>query len=390
MIKMLGIYILSFWYKREECQQRFTLFWSSVFTATAFGGLLASAISKMHGIRGLSNWRWIFILEGMVTVLIGIMAFFFVPDFPKKARWLTDVERNFVITRVGTNEERGGAVTSRVTLAFFMDIKNILAGISYFGEYLSFIFPENMSKKQLTSLRFIQASSSPRMVSGFRSNTSAAINPIEGRLLIRDNSLCLLCSNDNQNAWLLDRADPTTHCAPSRRRSCFPFHHRIRVRLHTSPLPLHPPRHRPHHHWPRHPADCTRLLLRPILGHLPRRHGCLFRGSYPRLLVRHEPRHFRQSSRRPHHRHRLDHKLRQHRRYCCYLLFPGQRCTRLSHRVFYLHGSHVRKHPGDCGLRVIGLERESNDKKHSQRDGRERCAVLFFLRNFFGTAKKNL
>lgn len=144
---MLGIYILSFWYKREECQRRFTLFWSSIFTATAFGGLLASAISKMDGIRGLSNWRWIFILEGMVTVLIGIMAFFLVPDFPKKTRWLTNTERNFVITRVGTNEEQEGAITSIGTLAFFMDIKNILGGISYFGEFCRFLLLSRTCRK---------------------------------------------------------------------------------------------------------------------------------------------------------------------------------------------------------------------------------------------------
>ena len=72
-----------------------------------------------------------------MTVLIGIMAFFLVPDFPKKARWLTNTVRNFVITREGTNEEQEGAITSRGALAFFMDIKNIIAGISYFGESLS-------------------------------------------------------------------------------------------------------------------------------------------------------------------------------------------------------------------------------------------------------------
>lgn len=91
----------------------------------------------MDGIHGLSDWRWIFILEGILTMLIGITAFFFVPDFPEEARWLTDEEREFVMARVGTNEGGRRSITSGSILAFFMDIKNFLGGIMYFCEFLS-------------------------------------------------------------------------------------------------------------------------------------------------------------------------------------------------------------------------------------------------------------
>lgn len=57
---------------------------------------------------------------------------FFIPDFPKEARWLTDEERKFVMARVGTNEEQ---ITSGNIIAFFMDIKNVLGGIIYFGKF---------------------------------------------------------------------------------------------------------------------------------------------------------------------------------------------------------------------------------------------------------------
>jgi hypothetical protein len=50
------------WYKRDECQKRITFFFSSAVLAIAFGGLLASAIGKMEGYKGLSAWRWMFIL----------------------------------------------------------------------------------------------------------------------------------------------------------------------------------------------------------------------------------------------------------------------------------------------------------------------------------------
>lgn len=50
------------WYRRDEAQKRFTFLFSGVTVAGAFGGLLASAIGNMGGIRGMLGWRWVFIL----------------------------------------------------------------------------------------------------------------------------------------------------------------------------------------------------------------------------------------------------------------------------------------------------------------------------------------
>jgi MFS family permease len=101
-----------------------------VLTASAFGGLLASAIANMDGLGGLHNWQWIFVLEGILTVLIGIAAFFFLSDFPEEAKWLTEEERRFVIQRAGDHKV-AVPITTHDLLVFFKDVKNILAGIMY-------------------------------------------------------------------------------------------------------------------------------------------------------------------------------------------------------------------------------------------------------------------
>jgi MFS family permease len=87
---------MGMWYKRVEAQKRFSFFFSSTTLAGAFGGLLASAIGKMDGIRGYHGWRWIFILEGILTCILASIWFFIIPDFPEDARWLTEEEREFV------------------------------------------------------------------------------------------------------------------------------------------------------------------------------------------------------------------------------------------------------------------------------------------------------
>lgn len=102
--------------------------------AGAFGGLLASAIAKMEGARGLHNWQWIFILEGMATIIIGIASFFLVADFPEDAKWLTEEERHFVITRVG-GDDQPQQITLRSVAVFFKDAKNVLGGIMYLSEF---------------------------------------------------------------------------------------------------------------------------------------------------------------------------------------------------------------------------------------------------------------
>lgn len=97
---------MGMWYKRNEAQKRFSFFFSSATLAGAFGGLLASAIGKMHGLQGYHGWRWIFIIEGVATVVIGVCAFFIVPDFPEDVRWLSEEEREFIRAKLARDVGR--------------------------------------------------------------------------------------------------------------------------------------------------------------------------------------------------------------------------------------------------------------------------------------------
>ncbi|KAI0168493.1 major facilitator superfamily domain-containing protein [Pestalotiopsis sp. NC0098] len=129
-------YLLGMWYKRSEAQKRYSLFFSSTSLAGAFGGLLASAIGKMDGIRGYSGWRWIFILEGVLTVVVAFIFFFFFPSFPEQAHWLREDEREYLRARLQADQGHSAAerkVGFRDVVTVMKDYKVWLGGLMYFG-----------------------------------------------------------------------------------------------------------------------------------------------------------------------------------------------------------------------------------------------------------------
>ncbi|KAI8947447.1 MFS general substrate transporter [Xylaria longipes] len=129
-------YLISMWYKRGEAQKRYSLFFSSTSLAGAFGGLLASAIGKLDGVRGYSGWRWIFILEGVLTATIAILFFFIFPVFPEEAKWLTEEERTYVKARLRADQGNNAAdrkTTFRDVIAVLKDHRVWLGGFMYLG-----------------------------------------------------------------------------------------------------------------------------------------------------------------------------------------------------------------------------------------------------------------
>ncbi|RAL66833.1 hypothetical protein DID88_007616 [Monilinia fructigena] len=128
-------YYLSCWYKRSEFGVRVAIFFSAAAVSGSFGGLLAAAILKMDGLGGLHGWAWIFILEGIVTVLAGFASFWLVYDFPEKARFLSEVDRNRVIRRLQTDQQSVGheEFGSKFIWQAVQDYKMWLGMVIYMG-----------------------------------------------------------------------------------------------------------------------------------------------------------------------------------------------------------------------------------------------------------------
>ncbi|KAF9956526.1 hypothetical protein BGZ72_002697 [Mortierella alpina] len=95
-----AVFVISLFYSRGEQALRNGLFFSTATMAGAFGGVLAYGISRMEGVQGLHGWQWIFILEGLPTVLLTIVVFFYLPDYPETASFLSEDERDLAVRRL--------------------------------------------------------------------------------------------------------------------------------------------------------------------------------------------------------------------------------------------------------------------------------------------------
>lgn len=95
------LFLLSCWYKPAEIGKRFAIFYSAAVLSGAFGGLLAGAITGgLAGVGGLAAWRWLFIIEGVSTVVVAIIAKFILLDFPETSKSLSQEERLLAKVRI--------------------------------------------------------------------------------------------------------------------------------------------------------------------------------------------------------------------------------------------------------------------------------------------------
>jgi MFS transporter, ACS family, tartrate transporter len=112
------ILYLTYWYPAKDRARTVALF----STAATLSGFVNSPISgtllQLDGIKGLAGWQWLFLIEGIPAVLVGILVLCVLPDGPRKARWLSDYERKTLIEELEREERAGSGVKHRLRDAF--------------------------------------------------------------------------------------------------------------------------------------------------------------------------------------------------------------------------------------------------------------------------------
>lgn len=135
------LFYLSKWYTKSELNLRMSIFYSGSLLSGAFGSLIAAGI--LHGLagrRGLSAWQWLYIIEGSITMAVGIVIVFVLPDFPHTWKLLSPemkqvANRRMALDAAEADVDVGGAGMSQLKgiKAAFADPKTYLLAIMYHG-----------------------------------------------------------------------------------------------------------------------------------------------------------------------------------------------------------------------------------------------------------------
>ncbi|KAJ6087996.1 MFS general substrate transporter [Penicillium canescens] len=135
-----AVYLISTWYARYDIQKRYAIFYLLGCVASAFTGILSYGITFMNGLGGLTAWRWIFVIQGLLTCAIAAISWFVLIDFPdrmkaSKRKFMSDNEYDFIMRRI--EKDRADTILEPFNLKKYLaagfDINIWAIGFIYFS-----------------------------------------------------------------------------------------------------------------------------------------------------------------------------------------------------------------------------------------------------------------
>lgn len=118
---------LSYFYTSKELPMRLSWFWTSCSLTRVLTSIMAFGLLHMRGIWGWEGWRWLFFIEGLLTLTVGVASFFLMPASPVQTKtwfrpkgWFTDREERIVVNRVLRDDPSKGDMNNRAAITFKM------------------------------------------------------------------------------------------------------------------------------------------------------------------------------------------------------------------------------------------------------------------------------
>jgi ACS family tartrate transporter-like MFS transporter len=119
------VWYLGRWFPERERARAMSWFMIGIPLAGVIGGPLGGALLSLNGILGLSGWRWLFLVEGLPPILLGVVALRWLTDTPEKADWLTSKQRAWLVGEMN-RERAAGASAERANVK-----RALLSGVTW-------------------------------------------------------------------------------------------------------------------------------------------------------------------------------------------------------------------------------------------------------------------
>lgn len=115
---------LSYFYKSGELTMRLSWFWVSRYLTMVITSVMAYGLLHMRGIHGMTGWQWLFLVEGLITLAIGLASFFLMPASATQTKtwfrpkgWFNEREVGIVVNRVLRDDPSKGDMNNRTGLS---------------------------------------------------------------------------------------------------------------------------------------------------------------------------------------------------------------------------------------------------------------------------------
>ena len=127
------ILYLSYWFPARYRAAVVSLFMAAAPISVLLGSPLSSVLLELDGILGLRGWQWMFVVEAVPAVLLGVVVLFFLTDRPEKATWLADDQRAWLVAEMNAERARKQPSARHSLLSGLADARVLALALIYFG-----------------------------------------------------------------------------------------------------------------------------------------------------------------------------------------------------------------------------------------------------------------
>jgi len=133
------VYYLSHWYPEGQRARAIAGFMTAVPVSGVIGGPVSGALLSVNGMFGLAGWQWLFLVEGVPAILLGVILLGYLTDRPDTAHWLSSVEKDWLISKLSA--ERGSRTAHPIGIVsaltnptiWQLGVIFLLAAIGFYG-----------------------------------------------------------------------------------------------------------------------------------------------------------------------------------------------------------------------------------------------------------------
>ena len=127
------ILYLSYWFPARHRAGVTALFMAAAPVSTALGSPVSAALLEMNGVLGLRGWQWLFILEAIPALILGVVVLFYLTDRPALARWLPEDERTWLVSTMDAEVAARSGHASHSPWRGLLDPRVLALSLVYFG-----------------------------------------------------------------------------------------------------------------------------------------------------------------------------------------------------------------------------------------------------------------